>query len=113
MFGYFLGLLEEMSLNSTVSEERQERCGFVQELVLSTMSSLPGEESCEQKFNNLIQSSRTAEPDSAEEDEIRPQRRQSTTVLRGRARQDNQNAKRRADANRKDKNKNSHPEGDR
>ncbi|XP_066248641.1 E3 ubiquitin-protein ligase KCMF1-like isoform X1 [Euwallacea similis] len=96
------GLLEEVSLNSTVTEERQERCGFVQELLLSTMSTVSEEESCQQKFNKLIESSRTAGPDSTEEEEIKPPQRMSSTILRGRARQDNQNAKRRAEANRKD-----------
>ncbi|KAL1493293.1 hypothetical protein ABEB36_011376 [Hypothenemus hampei] len=92
------GLLADMSINSISNEERQERCSFVQDLVLSTMSSPPNEESCQQNFNKLIESSRT-EFDNLE-DEMKPQRL-SNTVLRGRARQDSQNAKRRADANRK------------
>lgn len=98
------GLLEEMSFNSLSAEERQDRCGFVQELVLSSMSNLQGEESCEDQFNKLIDFSRTSE-NASEEEEIRPQR-QSSTVLRGRARQDNQNARRRAEANRKEKTRN-------
>lgn len=105
-----IGLLEEVSLNSTASEERQERCSFVQELVLSSMSSEREEESCEKKFNALIESSRTVERDSVDDDDDEEEftpRRLTSTVLRGRARQDNQNAKRRAEANRKDQNKDS------
>ncbi|XP_030748484.1 E3 ubiquitin-protein ligase KCMF1-like isoform X2 [Sitophilus oryzae] len=103
------GLLEEMSMNSISNEERHDRSAFVQELVLSSISNGTQEESCLEQFNQLIESSRTAEV--IEEEEIRPQRQ--STVLRGRARQDNQNAKRRAEANRKDKTKNSDPEENR
>ncbi|CAG9770794.1 unnamed protein product [Ceutorhynchus assimilis] len=107
------GLLEEMSLNSTPSEERHERASFVQELILSTLSTpADGGESYEERFKKLIKSSRSAF-DFAEEGEVRPQRL-SNTVLRGRARQDNHNARRRAEANRKDKNNDdSEPERDR
>ncbi|ENN76872.1 hypothetical protein YQE_06713, partial [Dendroctonus ponderosae] len=106
------GLLEEPSISSTVSEERQERCAFVQELVLSTMACLPGQETCQETFNRLIRSSRAAEREASVEEEVRPQR-PGGTVLRGRARQDNQNCKRRAEANRKDENKDGDFEGNR
>lgn len=109
----FKGLLEEPPASSSVSEERQERCAFVQELVLSTMACLPGQETCQETFNRLIRASRAAEREtSVEEEEVRPQR-PSSTVLRGRARQDNQNCKRRAEANRKDENKDGDSEGNR
>lgn len=104
------GLLEEMSLNATSLDARQDRCSFVQELVVSSVSAPKGGTDCEEQFVQLIESSRPFE--ATDEEEIRPQQRLSSTVLRGRARQDNQNAKRRAEANRKEKNKNSAPEED-
>ncbi|XP_050314557.1 E3 ubiquitin-protein ligase KCMF1-like [Anthonomus grandis grandis] len=111
------GLLEEMSLSSISGEERQERCAFVQELLLSTMSLMSDEETCETKFNKLTEFSRTAkvdptgEEEEAEED-MKSLQRPSSTTLRGRARQDIQNAKRRAEANRKKKDQNSDPDED-
>ncbi|KAF7280178.1 E3 ubiquitin-protein ligase KCMF1-like isoform X2 [Rhynchophorus ferrugineus] len=104
------GVLDESSQTSTTQEERQERSAFVQELILSSISHIPDEESCQEQFSTLMLSSRTSEV--TDEEEIRPQR-QGSTVLRGRARQDNQNAKRRADANRKDNSQNSDSEGNR
>ncbi|XP_060537133.1 E3 ubiquitin-protein ligase KCMF1-like [Cylas formicarius] len=100
------GLLDELSLNTSSNEEKQERCAFVQELVLSTLSSISGEGSSDNNFLQLTRSSRISESASGE-GAGRTAHRRGGTVLRGRARSDNQNARRRAEANRMEEGKTS------
>lgn len=105
----FAGLLNELSLQSTTEQTRQERSRFVQELVISSAAekSEKGEEIPPppplKALLKLIDSSPKdfLKEETELEDTIANQTgRQGNVVLRGRARSDAQNAKRRAEANR-------------
>ncbi|XP_018569421.1 E3 ubiquitin-protein ligase KCMF1 isoform X1 [Anoplophora glabripennis] len=104
------GLLEELAQQSTSDEERQDRSRFVQELVLATAAQQSDDDSGgTPQLKIMLKSLESSPQDLLEEEaESRPMPRQSNVVLRGRARSDAQNAKRRAEANRAslEKNKN-------
>ncbi|CAH1103495.1 unnamed protein product [Psylliodes chrysocephalus] len=104
------GLLEELSLQTASDQVRQERSRFVQELVVASAEHVRGidgegdrdspvQQSRLKSLLKLVESSRQ-DLLSEEDPSSRPVPRQSSTVLRGRARSDAQNAKRRAEANR-------------
>lgn len=112
------GLMEELSLQSATDQTKQDRSQFVQELVLSSVvcrSEDGGGEvatAADQNTGNALQKQKeklkqqataTNDPDGGKQ-----LARQGNGVLRGRARSDGQNAKRRAEANRAsvEKNKN-------
>lgn len=103
------GLLEELSLQSTSDLSKQDRSQFVQELVLSSAAHRNGNNKGSNEKPNLRSKllkicdgeSKTEDTEISVEDAgTRPPIRQGTGVLRGRARSDAQNAKRRAEANR-------------
>lgn len=103
-----LGLLEELSLQSTTDQTRQERSRFVQELVIASAEHLE-HQSMDGETNPLLLSSMLKLLESSPNDILKdeeedagskPAPRQGNGVLRGRARSDAQNAKRRAEANR-------------
>lgn len=95
------GLLEELSLQSTTDLSKQDRSQFVTELVLS---SCVHRKTNVDAFENLnikpkISNQKIDEEPLAEETTVKPVR-QGNVILRGRARSDAQNSRRRADANR-------------
>ncbi|KAJ8982803.1 hypothetical protein NQ317_010424 [Molorchus minor] len=102
------GLLEEMSLQNTSDQERQDRSRFVQELVIASAAEQLDSESNKslqikvilKSFESSHQDILTEEDEEEEEEGSKQLTRQSNVVLRGRARSDAQNAKRRAEANR-------------
>ncbi|XP_068915965.1 E3 ubiquitin-protein ligase KCMF1-like isoform X3 [Tenebrio molitor] len=98
------GLLEELSLQSTTDLTRQDRSQFVQELVLSSAvhrSNGNKEWSEKPDIRKILKmGDGSSKTEMAIEDvSIRPMR-QGNVVLRGRARSDAQNSRRRAEANR-------------
>lgn len=116
-----VGLLEELSLQDTTDLTRQDRSQFVQELVLSsTVHRRGGDDEEEPQVEESAETNKVVEVETPKmgdcvsdtapdltsaaandetEEENRPTR-QGTVVLRGRARSDRQNSKRRAEANR-------------
>ncbi|CAH1153606.1 unnamed protein product [Phaedon cochleariae] len=111
------GLLEELSLHQTTSEQtRQERSRFVQELIVSSTEQSDDSDGNSMQLKPLLKLLTSSPQDLLSEEEIgsKPVPRQGNVVLRGRARSDAQNAKRRAEANRaslevKNKNGNEEP----
>ncbi|XP_044256369.1 E3 ubiquitin-protein ligase KCMF1-like isoform X3 [Tribolium madens] len=98
-----VGLLEELSLQSTTDLSRQDRSQFVQELVLSSAAHRNGNKVSNEKPNIKTKLFKIGDGSSKTEisvgDVARPVR-QRNIVLRGRARSDAQNSRRRAEANR-------------
>nr|CAH7745901.1 unnamed protein product [Callosobruchus chinensis] len=105
------GLLEELAQQSSNDTVRMERSRFVEELVIATAVQVPNSEYLLQLLPLNSFSSLMLE-DKAEEPEKPPSEEEASTfepnasnapkaVLRGRARCDTQNAKRRADANKR------------
>lgn len=96
------GLLEELSLQSTTDLTKQDRSQFVTELVLSSCvhrrSNLDDFENFNMK-SNISKILDTKIDPLVEETTLKPAR-QGNVILRGRARSDAQNSRRRADANR-------------
>lgn len=110
------GLLEELSHQSTSDQLRLERSRFVQELVTASASLAYNYDDSgklnmlHKLFLKLIESSPQDLLTCLEK--YRPTPRQASTVLRGRARSDAQNAKRRAEANRTVQDYNTRSNGD-
>lgn len=113
-----LGLLEELSIQNTPENVRQERSRFVQELVVAAAEQLcevVDDKSDIKSMLKLLESSPQeiilTEDEGTTEPVVAP--RQPNVVLRGRARCDAQNARRRAEANRvsleKNKDGSEHP----
>lgn len=104
-------MLNELSLQSTSDQTRLERSRFVQELVISSIARHTDEDEEPpaplKALLELIDSSPkdllTEDPEleeTADTTVSNQAARQGNVVLRGRARSDSQNAKRRAEANR-------------
>lgn len=94
-----------MSLQTTTDQTRQERSRFVQELVIASAEQLPEEGNDNaQPLKSILKLLESSPTDILKEEEeetgSKPATRQNSGVLRGRARSDAQNAKRRAEANR-------------
>lgn len=105
------GLMDELSLHTNTDQIRQDRSEFVQELVLSS-AVCRNDDDDTRNFNHKTPFKAKCEEVEKQfpvsDDEKKPIRH-GTGVLRGRARSDAQNAKRRAEANRQSvdtKNKN-------
>lgn len=99
--------MNELSLQSTSEQTRQERSRFVQELVISSAAQKSDKgEDVQPPLKSLLKLIDSSPIDLLKEEieveDIVPNQtgRQGNVVLRGRARSDAQNAKRRADANR-------------
>ncbi|XP_063928531.1 E3 ubiquitin-protein ligase KCMF1-like isoform X2 [Zophobas morio] len=98
-----IGLLEELSLQSTSDLSRQDRSQFVQELVLSSAVHRRGsrrDSGSPDKDEDFKGDDEASKTEAAAEDMAARPLRQGNVVLRGRARSDAQNARRRAEANR-------------
>lgn len=96
------GLLEELSLQSTTDLTKQDRSQFVTELVLSSCvhrKSNFGDSENSNTKSKIPKILDTQIDPLVEETTMKPVR-QGNVVLRGRARSDAQNSRRRADANR-------------
>lgn len=100
------GLLNELSLQSTTEQTRQERCHFVQELVIASTRQQCDNGEVPLQLKSMLKlldsSPKDLLQEETEEDDkvLQNTTRQGNVVLRGRARSDAQNAKRRAEANR-------------
>lgn len=97
------GLLEELSLQSTTDLTKQDRSQFVTELVLSSCVHRKTNEDTSENLSTKSKNSNTLDTKIdeplVEETSVKPVR-QGNVILRGRARSDAQNSRRRADANR-------------
>ncbi|XP_056646894.1 E3 ubiquitin-protein ligase KCMF1-like [Diorhabda sublineata] len=109
------GLLEELSHQSTSDQLRLERSRFVQELVIASAAlAYRYDNSSVPHIKSLLKLIESSPQDLLTDLEAysRPTPRQTSTVLRGRARSDAQNAKRRAEANRAVQDYNTRSNGD-
>ncbi|XP_072402667.1 E3 ubiquitin-protein ligase Kcmf1-like isoform X2 [Diabrotica undecimpunctata] len=102
------GLLEELSLQCASDQIRRERSRFVQELVIASAERKIGDQktTCIPNIKSIYKQKENRGQDLPKEAATCSKPRPINVVLRGRARSDAQNAKRRAEANRNSQNLN-------
>ncbi|CAG9828445.1 unnamed protein product [Diabrotica balteata] len=102
------GLLEELSLQCASDQIRRERSRFVQELVIASAERKIGDQktTCTPNIKSIYKQKENRGQDLPKEAATCSKPRPINVVLRGRARSDAQNAKRRAEANRNSQNLN-------